>query len=109
MDLRLLADKVVELDEEATLSHQSVQTILKNELKPHLKQQWCIGLTPKFLAQMERILDLYTQPYDPQRPLWCVDERPCQLLGDTLVPIAMQPGKNGATIITMNGMGSVIC
>ncbi|MEZ4732601.1 MAG: helix-turn-helix domain-containing protein [Caldilineaceae bacterium] len=27
--LRLLADKVVELDEEATLSHQSVQTILK--------------------------------------------------------------------------------
>lgn len=27
--LRLLADKVVELDEEATLSHQSVHTILK--------------------------------------------------------------------------------
>lgn len=42
---------------------------------------------------MERILDLYAQPYDPKRPLWCVDERPCQLLGDTLVPIAMQPGK----------------
>jgi hypothetical protein len=42
---------------------------------------------------MERILDLYAQPYDPQHPLWCVDERPCQLLGDTLVPIAMKPGK----------------
>lgn len=42
---------------------------------------------------MERILDLYAQPYDPKRPLWCVDERPCQLLGDTLVPIAMKPGK----------------
>lgn len=42
---------------------------------------------------MERILDLYAQPYAPKRPLWCVDERPCQLLGDTLVPIAMQPGK----------------
>ncbi|MEZ4735947.1 MAG: IS630 family transposase [Caldilineaceae bacterium] len=50
-------------------------------------------MTPKFLAQMERILDLYAQPYDLQRPLWCVDERPCQLLGDTLVPIAMKPGK----------------
>ena len=42
---------------------------------------------------MERILDLYAQPYDPKRPLWCFDERPCQLLGDTLVPIAMKPGK----------------
>lgn len=42
---------------------------------------------------MEQILDLYAQPYDPKRPLWCFDERPCQLLGDTLVPIAMKPGK----------------
>lgn len=42
---------------------------------------------------MERILDLYAQPYDPNRPLWCFDERPCQLLGDTLVPIPMKPGK----------------
>lgn len=63
-------------------------------MQPHLKQQWCIGaLTPLFLWQMEHILDLYAQPYDPKRPLWCFDERPCQLLGDLLVPIAMQPGK----------------
>jgi DDE superfamily endonuclease len=50
-------------------------------------------LTTLFLWQMEHILDLYAQPYDPKRPLWCFDERPCQLLGDTLVPIPMQPGK----------------
>lgn len=42
---------------------------------------------------MEHILDLYAQPYDPRNPLWCFDERPCQLLGDTLVPIQMAPGK----------------
>jgi hypothetical protein len=42
---------------------------------------------------MERILDRYAQPYDPKRPLWCFDERPCQLLGDILVPIAIKPGK----------------
>jgi hypothetical protein len=66
----------------------------KNELQPHLKQQWCIGaLTTSFLWQMEKILDLYAQSYDPKRPLWCFDERPCQLLGDTLVPIPMKPGK----------------
>lgn len=43
--------------------------------------------------QMEDILDLYEMPYDPRWPLLCFDERPCQLLGDTLAPIPMQPGK----------------
>ena len=42
---------------------------------------------------MEAILDLYEQPYDPKRPLICVDERPCQLLDDILVPLPMEPGK----------------
>lgn len=42
---------------------------------------------------MENLLDLYELPYDPRRPVICFDERPCQLLGDTLVPIPMQPGK----------------
>jgi hypothetical protein len=42
---------------------------------------------------MEDVLDVYALAYDPERPQVCVDERPCQLLGDTLVPIPMQPGK----------------
>ena len=42
---------------------------------------------------MELILDLYEQPYDPKRPLICVDERPCQLIDDILVPLPMEPGK----------------
>lgn len=43
--------------------------------------------------RMEDLLDLYALPYDPQYPVICFDERPCQLLGDTLVPIPMKPGK----------------
>jgi len=43
--------------------------------------------------QMEDLLDLYELPYDPTWPQICVDERPCQLLGDILVPLPMQPGK----------------
>jgi hypothetical protein len=43
--------------------------------------------------QMEDLLDLYEWPYDPRWPQICFDERPCQLLGDTRVPIPMQPGK----------------
>ena len=43
---------------------------------------------------MEDVLDLYEMPYNPRWPVICVDERPCQLLGDTLVPIPMMPGKS---------------
>jgi len=43
---------------------------------------------------MEDVLDQYARPYDPLNPLICFDERPCQLLGDTLVPLPMKPGKS---------------
>jgi len=42
---------------------------------------------------MEHVLDTYEQPYDPRRPVVCFDERPCQLLGDVLMPIPMKPGR----------------
>jgi hypothetical protein len=42
---------------------------------------------------MEQVLDTYEQPYDVRRPVICFDERPCQLLGDVLVPIPMKPGR----------------
>lgn len=31
---------------------------------------------------MEDVLDLYEEPYDPKQPVICLDERPCQLLGE---------------------------
>ena len=42
---------------------------------------------------MEQVLDVYERAYDPRRPVVCFDERPCQLLGDVLVPIPMKPGR----------------
>lgn len=42
---------------------------------------------------MENILDLYSQKYDPKRPLVCIDERPCQLIGETVTPLPMKPGR----------------
>ena len=41
---------------------------------------------------MEQVLNIYEQPYNPLRPVVCFDERPCQLLGDVLMPISMKPG-----------------
>lgn len=42
---------------------------------------------------MEQVLDIYERPYDPAYPVVCFDERPCQLLGDVLMPIPMKPGR----------------
>jgi hypothetical protein len=42
---------------------------------------------------MEYVLDIYERPYDPSHPVVCFDERPCQLLGDVLMPIPMKPGR----------------
>jgi len=41
---------------------------------------------------MEDVLDIYEQPYNPKRPVLCFDERPCQFIGDAIVPIPMKPG-----------------
>jgi len=43
---------------------------------------------------MEDVLDLYEQPYDPQRPQVCFDERPCQLISETRKPIPAQVGQS---------------
>lgn len=50
-------------------------------------------MTGDYIWHMEDILDLYEQPYDLRRPVICFDERPCQLLGDVLMPIPMKPGR----------------
>ena len=41
---------------------------------------------------MEDVLDIYEQPYNPKRPVLCFDERPCQLIGDAIIPIPIKPG-----------------
>jgi len=49
-------------------------------------------ITSDFIWHMEDVLDLYEQPYDQSRPVICFDERPCQLLGDSIVPLPIKPG-----------------
>ena len=48
-----------------------------------------------FVAAMEDILEVYQRPYDPQRPLVCLDETSKQLIAETRVPIAAKPGQPG--------------
>jgi len=41
---------------------------------------------------MEKVLDVYKRPYNPMRPVICMDESPKQLIGETRVPIPMSKG-----------------
>ena len=42
----------------------------------------------EFVANMEEVLETYEKPYDPSRPVVCMDEQPVQLVKETRQPIA---------------------
>jgi hypothetical protein len=66
----------------------------KNDLKPHLNEQWCLAPTadPEFVWHMEDVLAVYQRPYDPVRPVVCLDETSRQLLGDVRPSQLAVPG-----------------
>jgi hypothetical protein len=43
---------------------------------------------------MEDVLEVYARPYDPQRPMVCVDEGGKQLIGDVRPPLPVRPGRS---------------
>lgn len=43
---------------------------------------------------MEDVLAVYARPYDPARPVACMDEKPHQLLGQVRDPIPAEPGRD---------------
>ena len=49
-------------------------------------------MSAEFVANMEDVLDLYGEPYDPQRPVVCFDETSTQLLAETRPPLPPRPG-----------------
>ncbi len=50
-------------------------------------------MNSQFISNMENILNIYETEYNPKKPVLCFDERPCQLIGNILVPIPTEPGK----------------
>jgi transposase len=42
---------------------------------------------------MEDVIAVYHRPYDPKRPVVCIDEQPIQLIGETRAPIPAKPGQ----------------
>ena len=54
----------------------------------------------EFVAAMEDVLDLYAEPYDPQRPVVCFDETSTQLLSDVRPPLPAS--RDGLGVRTMS-------
>ena len=55
---------------------------------------WCLpdGPSAEFVCAMEDVLDVYQRPYDPKRPLICLDETCKQLIAETKQPLPVAPG-----------------
>ena len=50
-------------------------------------------MSADFVANMEDVLDLYAEPYAPQKPVVCFDETSTQLLAETRPALPAQPGR----------------
>lgn len=94
--LRLLADKLVELEVVTSISPEAVRRTLKKSTLTapsravvHPATRQCRVRS----ARIEEVLDVYERPVDLRRPVVCLDERPCFLIGDTQEVIPAKPGQ----------------
>ena len=55
---------------------------------------WCIpsDQDAAFVAAMEQVLQVYARPYDPKRPVLCMDEQPKQLIRESREPVIATDG-----------------
>ena len=65
----------------------------------------------EFVCHMEDILDIYTRPFDPKRPLVCLDELPKQLIGEARSPLPAAPGlpERYDYEYVRNGVANIFC
>ena len=60
-----------------------------------MSKQWCIPpeANAEFVWKMEDVLEVYHRPYDPERPVVCLDETSKQLVGEVADPVPASPGE----------------
>lgn len=76
------------------MSRDCPQDTQKNRLKPWQSRRFCIPERDRarFVAHMEKLLDVYQQSYDEQHVLICMDEASKQLVADVEPALPMTPG-----------------
>lgn len=70
--------------------------VAEAKLLPHVKKCWTIppAANAAFAAAMEDVLAVYHRPFDPARPVVCMDEKPYQLLGYVRDPLPARPSRD---------------
>ena len=94
--LRLLGDKLVELEVVDRIHKETVRKALeKNNLKPWRKQCWCIPpkANAEFVCAMENVLEVYHREFDEDTVLVCMDETSKQQTKETRTPRPVRPGQ----------------
>ena len=72
---------------------------------------WCIPpkQSGEFVYHMEDVLEVYKRPYDPRRPVVCLDETFKQLIGEVREPLPVAPGQveRYDSVYVRNGVSSL--
>jgi hypothetical protein len=72
---------------------------------------WCIPpqANAEFVYYMEDVLEVYHRPYDPKRPVVCLDESNKQLIGEVRQPLPSLPGQVARydSVYARNGVANV--
>lgn len=63
----------------------------------------------EFVAHMEEVLEVYQRPYQPERPVVCLDETFTQLMGELREPLPPAPGQveRYDSVYVRNGVASL--
>ena len=91
----MLGKPVVELGIVKAASDTTIHRVLKeNALKPHQSCYWVIPprANAALVAALEDVLEVYTRPHDPTRPLVGLHETSRQLTRETRTPLPSRPG-----------------
>ena len=93
--LQLLAGQLVEREIVESISTETVRRTLKNQLKPWLRECWCIPPqgNADFVCDMEDVLEVYHRQYGDEKVLVCLDETSKQLVQETRQP---RPSRSGS-------------
>jgi transposase len=94
--MELLAKELISRKIVILISRETIRTRLNQlELHPWKVQRFCIPEEdlPRFIAQMEDVLDVYSEPPDSNAPLICMDEASVELTGDLYPSIPVKPGQ----------------
>jgi hypothetical protein len=90
--VRLVAEEAVKRRLVPRVGRETVRVLLlHHDLK---KKMWCVAeLNEDYIAKMEDVLETYEQPYDPQQPVACLDEKPVTLHADVRPASPALPGR----------------